>query len=72
MCERRGEPDLTISKNTFVLGCMSTTPTFFLIVASKCFVPRGSGIEEAEWVLGGVLFGKNLVVADDFCQWERL
>lgn len=48
------------------------TPTFFLVVAPKSFVPRDSGIEEAEWVLRGVLFGKNLVVADDFCQWERL
>lgn len=51
---------------------MSTTPTFFLVVAPKSFVPRDSGIEEAEWVLRDVLFGKNLVVADDFCQWERL
>lgn len=48
------------------------TPTFFLVVASESFVPRDSGIEEAERVLGGVLFGKNLVVADDFRQRERL
>lgn len=45
-------------------------PTFFLVVASKSFVPRDSGIEEAQWVLRDVLVGKNLVVADDFCQRE--
>jgi hypothetical protein len=49
---------------------MLKTPTFFLVVTPKSFVPRDSGIEEAEWVLGDVLFGKNLVVADDLCQWE--
>lgn len=45
-------------------------PTFFLVVAPKSFVPRDSGIEEAQWVLRDVLVGKNLVVADDFCQRE--
>lgn len=49
---------------------MSRTPTFFLVVAPKGFIPRDPGIEEAEWVLRDVLFGKNLVVANDLRQWE--
>lgn len=59
---------------SFEEGCMSVIPTlfptFFLVVAPKSFVPRDSGIEEAQWVLRDVLVGKNLVVADDFCQRE--
>lgn len=43
---------------------------FFLVVAPKGFIPRDPGIEEAEWVLRDVLFGKNLVVANDLRQWE--
>lgn len=70
VCERR-ELELSISENPFVLGGgMPSTPTFFLVVAPKGFVPRDSGVEEAEWVLRSVLFGENLVVADDFCQRE--
>lgn len=47
-------------------------PTFFLVVAPKSFIPRDSGIEELQRVLRDVLVRKNLVVADDFCQRERL
>lgn len=43
---------------------------FFLVVVPESFISRGSGIEEAQRILGDVLFCKNLVVSDDFCQWE--
>lgn len=51
---------------------MSMTLTFLLVVAPKSFIPGDSGVEEAQWVLGYVLFSEQLVVANDFGQREGL
>lgn len=53
-------------------GSRSATLTFVLVVAPEGFIPGGPGVEEAQRVLGYVLFGEQLVVADDFGQRERL
>lgn len=51
---------------------MSVIPTFFLVVAPKGLITGDSGIQEAQWVLRYVLLSEQLVVADDFGQWEGL
>lgn len=52
--------------------CLSTILTFLLVVAPKSLVPGDSGVEEAQWVLRNVLLSEQLVLADDFGQWEGL
>lgn len=49
---------------------MSMMLTFVLIVAPESLIPGDPGVQEAQWVLRYVLLSEQLVMADDFGQWE--